>query len=287
MNLPAGYATPTSYEWADRSRITRIKEVLAATPKATIQDSMALQSDSRDALSRRAIALLAPLKSPDPAVQQALDMLRGWNNDEAVSSAPAAIYQVWATKHLGKTVVDATAPEKARALIGQGQLDAVISYLETPQAAAARDALLLKSLGDAVAELTTTLGPDMSTWNWGRLHHAEFIPSITVLADKRLARQMDLGALEVPGSASTPRATSYRPSDFTQVSGASVRVVMDVGQWDNSVAVNTPGQSGDPLSPHYRDLYPLWAAGSYVPLDFSRAAVDRDAEMVVSLTPAK
>jgi penicillin amidase len=53
------------------------------------------------------------------------------------------------------------------------------------------------------------------------------------------------------------------------------------------MAINTPGQSADPASPHYRDLFPLWAAGAYVPLDFSRAAIDRDAELVLSLSPAK
>ena len=62
---------------------------------------------------------------------------------------------------------------------------------------------------------------------------------------------------------------------------------MDVGAWDNSVAINTPGQSGDPFSVHYRDLFPLWATGAYIPLDFSRAAIDRDAELVVTLSPAK
>jgi penicillin amidase len=61
---------------------------------------------------------------------------------------------------------------------------------------------------------------------------------------------------------------------------------MDVGAWDNSMAINTPGQSGDPFSPHYRDLFPLWAAGGYVPLRFSRAAVMGDAETVMTLTPA-
>jgi penicillin amidase len=51
------------------------------------------------------------------------------------------------------------------------------------------------------------------------------------------------------------------------------------------MAVNTPGQSGDPASPHYRDLFPLWAAGGYAPLRFSRAAVMGDAETVIALTP--
>jgi penicillin amidase len=98
---------------------------------------------------------------------------------------------------------------------------------------------------------------------------------------------MTTGPLEVPGSASTPRAQSYRQSDFSVVSGASVRLVMDVGAWDNSVAMNSPGQSSDPMNAHYRDLFPLWAEGAYVPLRFTREAVDRDAETVLHLSPAK
>ncbi len=65
-----------------------------------------------------------------------------------------------------------------------------------------------------------------------------------------------------------------------------MRLVLDVGAWDNSVVINTPGQSGDPMSAHYRDLFPLWAEGTYVPLRFSRAAVDRDAAEIIHLTGA-
>ncbi|THD61369.1 penicillin acylase family protein [Phenylobacterium sp.] len=287
MNLPVGYKSPTGYEWGDRSRITRIKEVLAGQPKATLADSMALQTDAHDALSRRTIALIQPLTSPDPAVRQALDLLKAWDNNETTDSAAAAIYQVWAANHLGHTVVQAVTPEGARTLVGSGGLDAVVTWLETPEAAPRRDALLLESLGAAVKDLQRGLGPDMASWSWGRLHHADFKPAAAVLADRQLARQMETGPLEVPGSASSPRAATYRPGDFDQIAGASVRLVMDVGAWDNSVAVNTPGQSGDPFSVHYRDLFPLWASGAYVPLDFSRVAVDRDAELVISLTPGR
>lgn len=289
MNLPADYPAgrTISYEWADRSRITRLEEVLGALPKATLADSMALQTDSHDALSRRTIALLKGLSSPDPAVARALELLRAWDNDETTGSAAAAIYQAWVSNHLGKAVVAAAVPPAARTLVGSGSVDGVVTWLETPEAAATRDGLLLASLGEAVADLKTRMGPDMATWSWGRLHHADFTPSVAVLADPQLARQMSTGPLEIPGSAQSPRAATYRPSDFNQTAGASVRLVMDVGAWDNSVAINTPGQSGDPFSVHYRDLFPLWASGAYAPLDFSRAAVDRDAELVVSLTPGK
>ena len=78
---------------------------------------------------------------------------------------------------------------------------------------------------------------------------------------------------------------TYRPTDFSVTAGAPVRMVMDVGAWDNSMVVNTPGQSDDPMSAHYRDLFPMWAEGSYVPLRFSRAAVERDAESHIRLMP--
>ena len=73
----------------------------------------------------------------------------------------------------------------------------------------------------------------------------------------------------------TPGATAiYSMTDFRQAAGASVLFAMDVGAWDNSMAINTPGHSGDPLSPHYRDLFPLQAARGYVPLRHGREAVN-------------
>jgi|HubBroStandDraft_6_1064221.scaffolds.fasta_scaffold71892_2 penicillin amidase len=295
MNLPAGYPNERNkiaFEWTDRSRIDRINELLGAKTNMTLADSMAIQTDAVSTQSRRAVALLASLSSPDAAVTQALALLKAWNHEESTGSAAAAIYEVWATKHLGKMTVAKAAP-RAASLIDNGQLQAVIEYLEHPDGAlgadpaAARDAILLESLRSALAELNQRLGPDMTTWAWGRLHHATFEPAVAVLADPQLRAQMSVGPLQTPGSASTPRAQAYRAGDFAVIGGASVRLVMDVGAWDNSVAMNTPGQSDDPLSAHYRDLFPLWAQGSYVPLRFSRAAVDGDAEDVIHLSPGR
>jgi penicillin amidase len=60
-------------------------------------------------------------------------------------------------------------------------------------------------------------------------------------------------------------------------------MVLDVGDWDASYTINSPGQSGDPDSPHYRDLFPLWSRDEYVPLLFSAAAVDGAAESRILL----
>jgi penicillin amidase len=125
----------------------------------------------------------------------------------------------------------------------------------------------------------------MAGWTWGRIHHATFVPAVATLADPAMRAQMTLGPLELPGSATSPRAATYRMEDFGAIAGASVRMVLDVGAWDNSRVINTPGQSDDPFSAQYRDLFPLWAGGQYVPLLYSRAAVDQAARTVITLDP--
>ncbi|WP_269716873.1 penicillin acylase family protein [Caulobacter sp. NIBR2454] len=288
MNLPADYPNEQykiAFEYGDRSRIDRITEVLAATPKATLAGSMALQNDNVSVNSRRLTAMLVGLSSPEPRVQQAIDLMRAWNNSMSADSAPAAIAEVWAVKHLAPSLIQTLAPEAATAM-GIPTQNAILSTLEE-MAPADRAAIMLKSLPPALDELSRRMGPDMSTWRWGRLHHARFEPAVAVLADPQTAEQMSVGPLQTGGSGSTPHAAGYRFSDFRLSAGATVRVVLDVGAWDNSMAINAPGQSADPASPHYRDLFPLWAAGSYVPLRYTRPAVEADAETIIRLTPKR
>jgi penicillin amidase len=62
-------------------------------------------------------------------------------------------------------------------------------------------------------------------------------------------------------------------------------MVIDVGNWDNSRAVNYPGQSGNPDDPHYRDLTGMWSKGEYFPLLYTRAAVEKATERRILLKP--
>ena len=97
--------------------------------------------------------------------------------------------------------------------------------------------------------------------------------------------RINVGPIAKNGSEFTPNQSLTRTTDFRQMNGPSVRIVLDVGNWDNSRAVNHPGQSGDPESPHYRDLAPLWSDGKYFPLLYSRKAVERVTERVIRLLP--
>jgi penicillin amidase len=177
-------------------------------------------------------------------------------------------------------------------LLAPGDPDTALNNLENPgplfgeDPQSSRDRLLLTTLAKAFAECAERMGGDASKWQWGRLHHGYFEHALTPL-DRKHGVKLDVGPLPMGGGDSTTMNTTYRHNDFRVVLGASVRVVVDVGEWDNSMCINAPGQSGDPRSPHYADLAEQWSRGEYIPMLYSREAVDKAAERQITLKPRR
>src|SRR5258708_18406936 len=97
-----------------------------------------------------------------------------------------------------------------------------------------------------------------------------------------LEAKFDVGHSPRGGDAYTITATG---AGDAQTGGASFKIVSDTYDWDNSVGLNNPGQSGDVGDPHYRDLYELWARGKYFPIFFSRPKIESVAEKTLMLMP--
>jgi penicillin G amidase len=283
MNIPLdgpAISLGLGFEWNNPSRIKRIKEVLDGKAALSLRDSMELQTDETSQIARRIVGLLSALESEHPLISLGLKLLAGWDGRTSVDSAAAAVAEVWISKHLAFGVVNAVTPLPAQAIVGAGDLDAIADLLDQPDdrfgadPSASRNRILLETLGAAVGEMSALLGPDHEKWAWGKLHHMQFDHSLSDLADEGTKAQLNVARLQIGGSPFSPMATNYRMSDFRTIDGASFRVVIDVGSWDESVVINTPGQSGNPESPFYRNLFPFWAAGDYVPLLYSRSAVE-------------
>jgi penicillin G amidase len=288
MNVPEGYPHLLALEWADASRAARIQEVIRAKPKFGITDAMALQNDVTSPFARRTVGLLKDLKGRSPAEVSALSLLAGWDGYLGSDSASAALFEIWAGRYLGESAVKHLVPEASRANFGRPPSTSVIPVLEAgtllgADPAKVRSEILLESLGAAWAEAERLMGPNARQWRWGTLHIAEFKPALPIPGRDAERR---VGPFPIGGSNSTPNATSWT-NDYKFAAGPSVRLVMDVGAWDNSVVINNPGQSGNPSSPHYRDLFPLWASGRYVPFVWTRARVLQEAEHVIKVVPAR
>jgi penicillin amidase len=96
-------------------------------------------------------------------------------------------------------------------------------------------------------------------------------------------KKIEVGPFPRGGDGTTVSATGGQDN---QGGGGSLKIVADTQNWDNSVGLNTPGQSGNPDDPHYRDLFELWARGRYFPVAYSRAKVESVAEKTSTLRPA-
>lgn len=294
MNIPADYPykeRKLGFEWANPSRHQRIDEVLSKAHKLSLEDSMHLQNDQVSIPARRLVELLKPLSSDDPKSKAALGLLTTWNASVDADAPAAALHEVWFSRHLGKAFKAAVLSQSAAGAMDVPDTAVMLAALEHPETCFAgnagekRNQLLLASLRSAYEEMEKLQGPDPRQWNWGKLQFNLSEHPFAAIVDDATRARINVGPIEKNGSAFVPSASGYRVSDFRQTAGPSVRVVIDVGNWDNSRAVNHPGQSGDPDSPHYRDLAQMWRNGQYFPLLYSRKAVENATEKRIRLVP--
>jgi penicillin amidase len=287
--IPEHYPYNVGFEWTPPYRFTRIRSVIESAKqdhhKLTLPDMESLQNDvtSLPALEFQKLVRSTRLKD-DPALT---DFLR-WDGKLTRESSHAALYEVWFQQiclALGERFSNKDAGSRLQKLGGRYSdlpPNTVLRILANPDKdlfgdddnlLAVRDQLLADTLQSARKELAKLLGPEASQWSWGNLHKVHFRHALDQQPGAR--DLLDLGPLSRPGDEYTVNATSYGDS-WEQLEGASYREILDTSDWDQSVAVNTPGQSGQPGSPHYSDLMPLWDAGRYFSLLYSRKAVEAE-----------
>jgi len=290
--IPDGYPYAVGYEWGPPTRFDRIREVLegarSSGRKLGIADMEALQLDVVSPLARQLQALLREALGSGTAMPAA-ELVLHWDCALREDSASAALYEIWASQ-LRQAVTRRALPEAARGMMPTWPLYQTVRELAAPsqtvfgsEPRAARDALLRDTLQSAYQETAARLGADASRWTWGALHPVYFRHALDAAAGG--AQLLDRGPVQRPGDGDVVQATGFDAQSLEQGSGASYREIFDLSDWDNSVAINVPGQSGQPEAKHFDDLLPLWSAGQYFPLKFSRAAVDAVTTDVLLLEP--
>ena len=293
-NTSNDYQVPLGYDhmeaihrvWADPYRGRAVAEVLGASRKFSVADMTVLQNSDLSLPARSIVPLLRDVVIAAPVARQAADRLLHWNFILDKDSVEAGIYEMF-QRYLMANVKNTIVPASARDFITP-PMTRIIASLAAPDGSygndplAGRNAVLVKSLEQATADLTKRLGPDMEKWKLGAYHYTKILHPMTEALRPELEAKFDVGTLPRGGDAYTITATG---AGDAQTGGASFKIVSDTYDWDNSVGLNNPGQSGDVNDPHYRDLYELWARGKYFPIFFSRAKVESVAEKTITLAP--
>jgi penicillin amidase len=253
------YRSALHYTWADPFRAEAVSEFLSSGRRFTVADMAELQNDNLSIPARRIVPLLHGLKLSG--------RLEHWNFMLDQDSVEAGIYEMF-QRHL-------------LANMGAPSMTKLIAWLYAPDGrfgedpVAGRDALLARSLEEAAAELSNRFGSDMEKWALGAYHHA-------VIMHPLASARFNVGDLPRGGDGYTINATGGADN---QIAGGSLKIIMDAENWDNSIAENNPGQSGDVNDRHYRDLYELWARGKYFPIFYSRPRIESVTERKIHLNP--
>ena len=301
--IPENYPFKVGYEWTEPDRFNRITDLLQQAVdrkhKLGIADMERIQNDVTPLPGRALVRLLGDISgnSQDPATQ----MLLHWDVAVTRDSAGAALYELWlnglqdAVMRRMIAATGAADPNAVAQIVGNEPANPMIRRLEHPdidlfgnQPEAARTRIMLDTLQAAYARLAQMEGPDPSKWSWGQIHSVVFHHPLETIPEMKSL--VDLGPIPRPGDASTINATGGArrgESVFYQTAGPTWRQILDVGAWDNSVMVNSPGESGVPGNEHYADLLPMWDQGKYIPMLFSKAAVEQHVSQRVVLEPAK
>jgi penicillin amidase len=218
---------------------------------------------------------------------RARELFRDWDFRLEAGSQAAAVYVAWENA-IKKEAFQRFVPREVHGNLYGLQLERILQWVEAPQEvfgdADGRNAFLKDTFLQAVEFLSSRLGEDPDQWQYGQdaLKHIELRHALSAAVSDSLRPLLDLPSIPRGGNGYTPGATG---NNFNQSSGATFRILVPVGDWDRARAINSPGQSGDPQSPYYRNLYELWGKDGYFPLQYSRDSIEKHADSRLVLRP--
>lgn len=287
-----------SRDWDYGYRAERIVVLLErkfALGPVTAQDMRDIQADNEMWIGKRLASLMGTFVSDRQEVFAATEMLRTWdaqNNADSAAAAYANVYWSQLVRHLFDeraiplpmsshsrmfTVVDALLDDPSHPL-----------WRNSKTGATSMNDTLLLAAEAAYDELAREQGTNMTRWDWGKLH------AISLVSDTfgssgiaPIEWLFNRGPFRVGGGASVVNATGWSVSDgYATQTVPSMRMVIDLADFDRSTWNQLTGTSGHAFHPNYIDQTSNWAQALQSPWPFSSDAVTSAAKTTLTLRPA-
>jgi penicillin amidase len=291
---PRDYPYMITKDWAYGFRAQRIVDMIQNAPgKIDIAYIQSMQGDTFDAIA----SLYAPiLLETDGLSEDHVNLLKNWDYQDRADSSTAALFNAFWRAFIKNTFND-DMPEERYYPDGGSRLNETMRHIKadsawwddksTPDVVETREDIIKKSFEQGIAELEDIFGKDMSKWNWGEMHAATFrngtlgesgIGPIEALFNR--------GPFPTGGGEAIVNATGWSIKDGYETNWLpSMRMIVDLGDLNNSITVHTTGQSGHAYNEHYDDMASMWANIEYYSMLWSEQAIMENAEGHLVLTP--
>src|SRR5829696_1055835 len=294
---PWDYSYLITRDWDYGFRAQRIVDMIeSASGKIDIVYFQSMQGDSFDANGPTYVPILLQLAELSDRETQAQILLKDWDYQNRADSASAAVFNAF-WRHLLQNTFDDDLPEERYFPDGGSRWNEIMRHLDdssawwddssTAEVRETRDDIIRKSFEEGIAELEDIFGNNSAKWKWGEMHTSTFrngtlgesgVPPIEALFNR--------GPFPTSGGDSIVNATGWSVKDGYETNWLpSMRMIVDLGDLNNSVTVHTTGQSGHAYHPHYIDMAPLWANIQYYSMLWDEQAVTSGAEGHLVLKP--
>lgn len=267
-------------------RANRIEEVFNKNKIISIEQCENLHQDVYSIPAKIFVnGMIKGFRTVKPQIQEVIDVLLNWDCRLNEDSYEASIYQVLmytlvrniVEPSLGKSLTDKYMGDGEHPLLLPTSellghtVPAIFRMFQNSDSkwiTSNKEIYLLieNSILNTIDWLTEKLGSDRKNWVWGELHKVIFKHNMSV--KEPLDKVFNLGPFNVGGDTDTVFQSAYNPSspyDAT-VWCPTIRLIMDVGNWENCKYICPPGQSGVLGSKNYSSMLNIWLSGDYIPM---------------------
>jgi penicillin amidase len=275
---------PLSLEWIDPYRTERIYKLLQGRDQLKPADMLAVQTDVYSEvdqeLGHRFAYAIDHTDGVDDRLRRAADLIRSWDGKLATDSAAASIvtqarYALWPLilkPKLGEDYVNYSWEESNFA---EEEIVMHASPDWLPSTYKNWDALLTEAVRKGMKDGKAPT--DVARWSYGSWHVVDIEHPLAVFLPL-VGRAAGTGAQPLSGDTTTVKQVGR---EF----GPSQRFTMDWSDIDGSTEDIVLGESGNPLSPYFRDQWAGYYAGTTFPLPFTPAAVAAQTRHTLRLLP--
>lgn len=270
---PPNYPYFLGQDWHTAHRFDRIEEVLKAKPRHDFKDMQALQNDNLSLSTVRLLPVLQATPSQHPLATEALKTLATFDGHMHADLAAPLIFAVWADEltrglvepKLGVDVFKAQYGKRHFRMLLENVMQQHNNAWCAPKTCAEQSSAALDRALDRIAALQ---GNTPSNWRWGKEHLALSVHrplgQVPMLRDFFNVKTPSDGDLFTVNVGQYWAGEKYLP--FANRHAASLRVVYDLSDLEQSQFIYQTGQSGLVWSSGYQNMKREWANGGYRPL---------------------
>jgi penicillin amidase len=285
-------------KWVYGYRSQRAYELLKQLAPNTVTTFEAIQGDGKSIPASEILPALAGLKFSSQEVSDARDWLLKWDYSCSEDSPQAALFNEFIMRML-QNVFQGKLEGIAKSEGADKELWAITLLLKEPNDAwwdnpatrdskETRDEILVKSFEEGYAATVAALGKDRSQWKWGTLHRAIFVSNpLGASGIGPIESLVNQGPVPAGGNNECLNNNHWYASkgNFNIGMIPSMRMIIDLGDFDKSVTMNSTGVSGHPGSRWYGDQVVPWARVKYHPMPWSRQQVESATKHKLVLVP--